>query len=163
MEKRHITQPPCMTPWFMLGSFFILWFWFAFSVGRLIPEWSDNWLVEWAGFVVISLVLFCLHRFLLWGDVELTERGIKCPRRPTTMTTHPNQKDRLPTTTVIARAVRPVAIRISPAQPGPGDAKHRRGYGLPRRFAARNDIGNRNRSFSPEVRQCFFDCAAERS
>ena len=81
MEKRHITQPPCMTPWFMLGSFFILWFWFAFSVGRLIPEWSDNWLVKWAGFVVISLVLFCLHRFLLWGDVELTERGIKCHRR----------------------------------------------------------------------------------
>ena len=60
------------------------------------------------------------------------------------MTTHPNQKDRLPTTTVIARAVRPVAIRISPAQPGPGDAPHRRGYGLPRRFAARNDRGNRD-------------------
>ena len=81
MEKRHITQPPFMTPWFMLGSFFILWFWFAFGVGRLIPQWSDNWLVKWAGFVVISLGLFCLHRFLLWGDVELTERGIKCHRR----------------------------------------------------------------------------------
>ena len=81
MEKRHITQPPCMTPWFMLGSFFILWFWFAFSVGRLIPEWSDNWLVEWAGFLVISLGLFYLHRFLLWGDVELTDRGSKCQRR----------------------------------------------------------------------------------
>ena len=28
--------------------------------------------------------------------------------------------------------------------PGPGDAPHRRGYGLPRRFAARNDRGNRD-------------------
>ena len=40
------------------------------------------------------------------------------------------KKDQPPSTSVIARADRPVAIRISPA--GPGGALRRRGYGLPR-------------------------------
>ena len=33
-----------------------------------------------------------------------------------------------------------MAIRILPAPPGPGGALRRRGYGLPRGFATRNDV-----------------------
>ena len=47
------------------------------------------------------------------------------------------QKDRPPNYHVIARRAKPdVAIRISPVPPGPGGAKHRRGYGLPRPTAS---------------------------
>ena len=51
----------------------------------------------------------------------------------------PAKRDQFPISSVIARPVRAVAIRIFPAPEGPGGALRRRGYGLPRSFAPRND------------------------
>ena len=65
------------------------------------------------------------------------------PRRTAWMTTQPKQKDQPKITTSLRGGIAPVAIRIFPVPPGPGGALHRRGYGLPRRFAPRNDRGGR--------------------
>lgn len=80
-RKRHITQPPCMTPWYALGSFFFLWFWYAVLCGRFLPEWTDHFLVKWLGVMILSILIFYFHRIFLWGDVVLTEGGIRCCRR----------------------------------------------------------------------------------
>ena len=71
-------------------------------------------------------------------------RGDSRIARSVSIITATNQKDQPPNFHVIARRAKPdVAIRISPAPLGPGGAMRRRGYGLPRRFAPRNDGGGR--------------------
>ena len=56
--------------------------------------------------------------------------GDGCPYRGID-TSRPNQKDQVKIIAVIARAKGPWQSVLLPVPPGPGDAVHRRGYGLP--------------------------------
>ena len=106
--------------------------------------------------VSISIFHYCLSYH---APAAKSTKGAVCPlyvRRgdsriapSVSIITATNQKDQPPNFHVIARRAKPdVAIRIFPVPEGPGGALRRRGYGLPRRFAPRNDRGKRGgRSF----------------
>ena len=75
MDK-HITQCSVMTPWYSWGTFFLLYFFYCVLSTRFwIP--TDTALGVCVGVLACSIAVFLIHRFLLHGDIVLTDRGVE--------------------------------------------------------------------------------------
>lgn len=77
MDKyQHITQCHVMTPWYSWGTFFLLWFVYSILSAHFgIP--TDTFWGCCLGLVVCGVIVFLVHRFLLDGDIVLTDRGVE--------------------------------------------------------------------------------------
>ena len=79
-KNSHITQCHVMTPWYFWGTFFLLWFLYSVLSGWLhvqfgIPE--DTLWGRCIGIIVCGVIIFLVHRFLLDGDIILTDQGVE--------------------------------------------------------------------------------------
>lgn len=83
-QNKHITQCSVMTPWYAWGTFFALWFLYSVLSGWLyarfgIPE--DHFLGYTIGVIICGVIVMLVHRFLLEGDIILTDRGVQIRSR----------------------------------------------------------------------------------
>lgn len=75
MDK-HITHCSIMTPWYSWGTFFLLYFFYCVLATRFwIP--TDTALGFCVGVLACSVAVSLIHRFLLDGDVVLTDWGVE--------------------------------------------------------------------------------------
>ena len=79
--KRYITQTPCFYPWFEYGSFFLFWFIYVILTFRFLPSFAESFWRYPVGILVCGVVTFLLGMRFLWGDIILSEDGVKCCRR----------------------------------------------------------------------------------
>ena len=80
-HKKHITTTPCLPPWFEYGSFFLFWFIYVILTVRFLPNFAESFWRYPVGILVCGGASFLLGMRYLWGDIILSERGIKCHRR----------------------------------------------------------------------------------
>ena len=79
--KRYITQTPCFYPWFEYGSFFLFWFIYVILTFRFLPSFAESFWRYPVGILVCGGATFLLGMRFLWGDIILSEDGVKCCRR----------------------------------------------------------------------------------
>ena len=80
-HRQHITQTPCFYPWFEYGSFFLFWFIYVILTVRFLPNFAESFWRYPVGILVCGGVTFLLGMRFLWGDIILSEDGVKCCRR----------------------------------------------------------------------------------
>ena len=80
-RKEHITTPPCFYPWFQYGSYFLTWLVYMAVTIPLFPRFADSFWAFPVGIIVCGIVTFVVGMRFLWGDIILSEEGVKCCRR----------------------------------------------------------------------------------
>ena len=80
-RKEHITTPPCFYPWFQYGSYFVTWLVYMAVTIPLFPGFADSFWAFPVGIIICGIATFLIGMRFLWGDIILSEVGVKCCRR----------------------------------------------------------------------------------
>ena len=80
-HRQHITQTPCFYPWFEYGSFFLSWLVYMALTIPFFPGFAESFWAFPVGIIFCGVVTFLLGMRFLWGDIILSEKGVKCCRR----------------------------------------------------------------------------------
>ena len=75
-KQQHITQCHVMTPWYAWGTFFLLWVVYSI-LSACFGISTDTFWGCCLGVLVCGVIVFLVHRFLLDGDIVLTDRGVE--------------------------------------------------------------------------------------